>query len=62
MKATELMIKLAYDMGENYHFKKNTDDDEARDFFRCEYQLCKEKYTTEINRIKAEYQCEVPSI
>ena len=54
MIASKRLVMLAIEMGENRQMMLNATDDEAHDFYRCEYLLCKEKYMAELNRIKNE--------
>lgn len=49
---TTLIHKLALGMSENFHAMSNATDAEAKDFFRCEYEVYKQKYTAELARIK----------
>ena len=46
------IIELAQGMSENFYAMNNTTDDEARDFYRGEYELYKQRYTSELSRIK----------
>lgn len=47
-----LIQKLALGMSENYYAMSNATDAEARDFFRCEYEVYKQKYYAELFRIE----------
>lgn len=51
-----LIHKLAHGMSENYHVMSTATDDEAKDFFRCEYEVYKQKYNAELSRIKSTIQ------
>ena len=47
-----LIHKLAVGMSENYHAMRNATDAEAKDFFKCEYEMYKQEYNAELARIK----------
>lgn len=50
-KATPTLMKIAIAMGENYTAMNRTHDEEARDFYRGEYELYKQKYDAELTQI-----------
>lgn len=50
-KATPTLMKIAIAMGENYTAMNRTHDEEARDFYRGEYELHRQKYEAELARI-----------
>ena len=51
--ASARIIKLALGMSENYHAMNSATDNEAKDFFRSEYELCKHRYNVELSRLQS---------
>ena len=50
--ASARIIMLALGMSENYHAMNCATNDEAKDFFRSEYELYKQKYNVELSYLK----------